>query len=867
MAVEQGRQALAAAWALAQMGAQNYNNLCQRFIENAYGTGGQYRSAHAAGQSLIKGRDLKDADVGDLIFFRPDASNGGAGHAAIYVGNGEMVGAIQGGVKRTKIMDGGYWQGLFAGFADPPPAWKGVPSTPQLIQGAATLAAGGAAMAGDQPRAQSLQPIAQWGGAGRYLQEITAAAQKYGIPVNMLAAKVNAESGGDPNATSPVGAKGLLQLMPATARSLGVTDVNNIAQNLDAGAKYFKQMYDQFGSWEKALRAYNAGPAGNWNNTETNNHVRRVFQNMNAIAQALPTGGGAAPAGGAAGGAAGGGAPPPPGGGGDRDRDQGRTNLSNTAGASNPVSNFLQWATQQITNNRGPGAGPDTGPPRANQPPAAPAAGATPPAGGADMPIAGGSPQPQGAPPKIPAAGIRNAALRSMAENHNRLVDERAAAAFASAAITLPPETDPNYARIKAQKDALDLKVREADTKITAGLPSLATGIQNETPAARTDQIVPSNVVGSDQPKIAIASTDADGKVTIRYEDNPAYREGQTPADISAADNAALAQRAADGDAAAMARLQAQIGAEAAQEAVRQAGQDRRTGVTEAGATERLGISEAGATTRATAQNTSQEGIAAGNQNTQRATSALAAAVQQEAARISALIESGKLDLAEATQRFNEWKTKNVDVPLAVLTQQRETAKLQLEQQNAISSRASGQAQADTARANAGTSAYTAASGAYNETMKQTISSEDAAMAQGTMNYNPATPGQSGNQYGTGTFQVNESMDQFASRKAAEALAGISPYAQNILASTQQMGDPGAFNSGAMAAAGNQALGQVQDAMASGGPNAGRVQPSMALPAPVNIGAMASAGQSPAAAGQYRVSPEDLNKYIPNYGA
>ena len=68
-------------------------------------------------------------------------------------------------------------------------------------------------------------------------------------------------SGFDPTAGSPAGARGLCQLMPGTARALGVTDVTDPAQSLEGGAKYLRQQLDRFGGdYTKALAAYNAGP-------------------------------------------------------------------------------------------------------------------------------------------------------------------------------------------------------------------------------------------------------------------------------------------------------------------------------------------------------------------------------------------------------------------------------------------------------------------------------------------------------------------------------------------------------------------------------------------------------------------------------
>jgi Transglycosylase SLT domain len=89
--------------------------------------------------------------------------------------------------------------------------------------------------------------------------EAAKAAQRYGLPVDRFQALVTRESGWDVDAKSPAGARGLTQLMPATARSLGVDPTDPI-QALDGGARYLKQQLDRFGSLRLALAAYNAGP-------------------------------------------------------------------------------------------------------------------------------------------------------------------------------------------------------------------------------------------------------------------------------------------------------------------------------------------------------------------------------------------------------------------------------------------------------------------------------------------------------------------------------------------------------------------------------------------------------------------------------
>ena len=94
-----------------------------------------------------------------------------------------------------------------------------------------------------------------------YGDEITAAAQRHGVDPALLAGLVRAESNFNPTAGSPAGARGLTQLMPATAASLGVTDVTDPVQALEGGALYLRRQLDAFGGdVTKALAAYNAGP-------------------------------------------------------------------------------------------------------------------------------------------------------------------------------------------------------------------------------------------------------------------------------------------------------------------------------------------------------------------------------------------------------------------------------------------------------------------------------------------------------------------------------------------------------------------------------------------------------------------------------
>jgi soluble lytic murein transglycosylase-like protein len=95
----------------------------------------------------------------------------------------------------------------------------------------------------------------------QYEPHIRAAAARYNIDPNWIAGVIWQESRGNPRAVSHCGAMGLMQLMPGTARSLGVSNAFDIAQNIDGGAKYLRQMLDTFrGNMSFATAAYNAGP-------------------------------------------------------------------------------------------------------------------------------------------------------------------------------------------------------------------------------------------------------------------------------------------------------------------------------------------------------------------------------------------------------------------------------------------------------------------------------------------------------------------------------------------------------------------------------------------------------------------------------
>lgn len=127
-------------------------------------------------------------------------------------------------------------------------------------------------------RATDIQPI------------VNQASKVYGVPTQIINAVIMQESGYNPKAVSHVGAGGLMQLMPGTAKELGVKDRFNPTENIFGGTKYLAQQFKTFGNWEHALAAYNAGPGRvkqyggvppkSFAKGETHNYVKTIISNL-----------------------------------------------------------------------------------------------------------------------------------------------------------------------------------------------------------------------------------------------------------------------------------------------------------------------------------------------------------------------------------------------------------------------------------------------------------------------------------------------------------------------------------------------------------------------------------------------------------
>ena len=230
---------------------------CSGLVQKAYGDLGITMPRVAADQARMGTpvASLAQAKPGDLLAFGSPVD-----HIAIYVGDGKMIAAPQPG-ENVKV------QSVYA----TPVAIRRVVSD----VGAASALLGAAAGSGAPAGSALAQAPAQYAALFR------AAEAKYGVPATLLAAVAKQESAFNPAAVSSAGAIGLMQIMPATARGLGVNP-RDPAQAVDGAARLLRDGLKTFGSTSLALAAYNAGPGavqrygGIPPYAETRDYVRRI---------------------------------------------------------------------------------------------------------------------------------------------------------------------------------------------------------------------------------------------------------------------------------------------------------------------------------------------------------------------------------------------------------------------------------------------------------------------------------------------------------------------------------------------------------------------------------------------------------------
>ena len=248
---------------------------CSGLVQSAYKSFG-YDLPRVSADQARSGRpvaSLAEAQPGDILAWDNSSRNNGADHVAIYIGDGKMIEAARPGTT-VRISD-----------------VYGSPVIRRILPDPATTGATTAAAGANGWNAITGTAFRTGSDTGTpYADLFAAASQKYGVPAALLAAVAKQESGYDPNAVSRAGARGLMQLMPGTARTLGVRDPFDPSQAIDGAARMLRDLTARFGSTELALAAYNAGPGavlkyqGIPPYPETQHYVRNVMSLMKAAA-------------------------------------------------------------------------------------------------------------------------------------------------------------------------------------------------------------------------------------------------------------------------------------------------------------------------------------------------------------------------------------------------------------------------------------------------------------------------------------------------------------------------------------------------------------------------------------------------------
>lgn len=240
---------------------------CSGLVQKVYADLG-YDLPRVSYQQATAGRpvaSLDEAQPGDILAFGSPVH-----HVGIYIGNNRMIEAPRPGLEVREIEL----------YEKPTAIRRVVPDAGSVSSvGSPAGLSGSAAVGGGSARVSAGTP---------YASLFEGASAKYGVSADLLSAVAKQESGYNPRATSPAGAQGLMQLMPATAKGLGVNDPYNPTQAVDGAARLLRSLLDRFGSTELALAAYNAGPGAviRYNGVppyaETKNYVRSVMSMVKA---------------------------------------------------------------------------------------------------------------------------------------------------------------------------------------------------------------------------------------------------------------------------------------------------------------------------------------------------------------------------------------------------------------------------------------------------------------------------------------------------------------------------------------------------------------------------------------------------------
>ncbi len=219
---------------------------CSGLVQDAYrriGVEMPKWSRHQA-EMGVEVPSLDEAVPGDVLTFGQPVS-----HVALYVGDGKMLHAPRTGeVVKIEAIDRPI--NSIRRIVD-----DGGAALVPAAAAAATPAAAGTTVASARPVAIDLSRSEA---ESRYTPLFAAAGARWGVDPELLAAVAEAESAFNPGAVSPVGARGLMQFMPATAAEMGV-DPWDPASAIDGAARYLRTSLDQFGSVELAVASYNAG--------------------------------------------------------------------------------------------------------------------------------------------------------------------------------------------------------------------------------------------------------------------------------------------------------------------------------------------------------------------------------------------------------------------------------------------------------------------------------------------------------------------------------------------------------------------------------------------------------------------------------